>query len=82
MLAALETMRGEYGDGFAIEVVDVDADAVLHARYDQLVPVLVAQTPGDDRELCHYVLDTQAVHGHLGEIGLLPTAASDRLQAQ
>jgi len=80
MLAALETMRGEYGGGFMIDVVDVDADAALQARYDELVPVLVAQVTGDVRELCHYVLDAKAVHGYLGEIGLLPAAASDQLQ--
>lgn len=75
MLAALEVMRGEYGDGFAVDVVDVDADETLQARYDELVPVLMGQT----RELCHYFLDTRAVHAYLGEIGVMPAIVRGRL---
>jgi len=80
MLAALEILRGEYHGGFLIDVVDVDADAALQARYDEIVPVLVAPVSGDARELCHYVLDAKAVRGYLGEIGLLPAAAFDQHQ--
>lgn len=38
MLVALESMRAERD--FAIDVVDVDADTALEARYGELVPVL------------------------------------------
>ena len=72
MLAALEDLRGEYGGGFAIEVVDVDADSALQAKYDELVPVLTGQVEGRIRELCHYFLDDKAVRAHLGDIGLTP----------
>jgi thiol-disulfide isomerase/thioredoxin len=59
MLAALEAMRSEFF--FAVDVVDVDADPELEARYDELVPVLVA----GQRELCHYFLDAVAVREYL-----------------
>ena len=39
------------------DVVDVDADPALVERYDELVPVLVHQ----EREVCHYFLDHDAV---------------------
>lgn len=42
---------------FTLEVVDVDADPALVERYDELVPVLLYQ----GREVCHYVLDRDAV---------------------
>lgn len=64
MLAALEALRGEPGlADFEIDVVDVDADPDLEARYGELVPVLV-----DDqgRELCHYFLDLPKVREYLG----------------
>ena len=39
------------------DVIDVDADPALVERYDELVPVLVHQ----EREVCHYFLDRDAV---------------------
>ena len=63
MLAALEALRGEPGmPHFGIEVVDVDADPALEAKYDVLVPVLV---DGEGRELCHYFLDEAKVREYL-----------------
>jgi hypothetical protein len=59
MLAALESLRGEFD--FATEVIDVDADPVLEAKYNALVPVLEA----DGRELCHYFLDVAKVREYL-----------------
>ncbi len=59
MLAALEPLRGEYE--FEVEVLDVDADPALEARYDELVPVLEAE----GRELCHYFLDLPKVREYL-----------------
>jgi hypothetical protein len=44
---------------FTVEVIDVDADAALVARFDELVPVLYADL--DQPELCHYFLDENAV---------------------
>ncbi|MDP1653105.1 MAG: glutaredoxin family protein [Rhodocyclaceae bacterium] len=55
MLAALETLRGEFS--FEVTVVDVDTDPVLEERYDELVPVLTL----GDAEICHYFLDVAKV---------------------
>ncbi|MEW6293936.1 MAG: glutaredoxin family protein [Pseudomonadota bacterium] len=55
MLAALETLRGEFD--FAVEVVDIDACPGKLEQYDQLVPVLACA----DREICHYFLDPAKV---------------------
>ena len=60
MLAALEQVRGEFV--FDLTVIDVDADPALVARYDELVPVLIAD---DGVELCHYHLDTAKVREYL-----------------
>ncbi len=66
MLAALEALRGEPGvPDFDIEVLDVDADPALVAKYDELVPVLL---DGEGRELCNYHLDAAKVREYLGAI--------------
>jgi thioredoxin reductase (NADPH) len=66
MLAALEALRGEPGVVFFdIDVVDVDADPELEARYNELVPVLV---DGENRELCHYFLDAAKVREYLNKV--------------
>jgi hypothetical protein len=44
---------------FTVEVIDVDADEALVARFDELVPVLFADL--DQPELCHYFLNVDAV---------------------
>mgnify|MGYP003382986035 CR=1 FL=1 len=63
MLAALEALRGEPGmPDFQIDVLDVDADPELEAKYNELVPVLV---DGEGRELCHYFLDAAKVREYL-----------------
>lgn len=63
MLVALEALRDEPGmTHFGIDVVDVDADPSLEAKYGQLVPVLV---DADGRELCHYFLDIAKVREYL-----------------
>ncbi len=61
MLAALDSLRGEFA--FDVTVIDVDLDPDLHARYDEKVPVLV-DANGD--ELCHYFFDTAKVRECLG----------------
>ncbi len=50
--------------GIALEVLDVDADAELEARYDEWVPVLLHR----GRVLCHYVLDETKVREYLAAI--------------
>ena len=50
-----------------VDTVDVDADPALVARYDELVPVLVArQADGMQQEVCHYHLDIAALEAVLG----------------
>jgi hypothetical protein len=42
-----------------VDVIDVDADDALVARFDELVPVLYADL--SQPELCHYFLDEARV---------------------
>lgn len=63
MLAALQAFMARQGQAYTVGVVDVDADPALVARYDELVPVLVAEPAGT--ELCHYFLDEAALRRHL-----------------
>lgn len=44
-----------------LEVVDVDSDVDLVARYGHKVPVLV----GGDEEICHYFLDREQLEDYL-----------------
>ncbi|MES2014898.1 MAG: glutaredoxin family protein [Pseudomonadota bacterium] len=48
---------------FAVDVIDVDADEALVARFDELVPVLFGHLA--QPELCHYFLDEKAVRRYL-----------------
>lgn len=52
------------GFGVTVTVLDVDADPVLEARYDELVPVLLH----GETELCHYFLDEAKVREYLAGI--------------
>ena len=66
MLEALQSLSGEYS--FTVEVVDVDADAdeILHAQFDELVPVLLGQKDeGGAVQLCNYFLDEVKVREFL-----------------
>ena len=47
-----------------LEVIDVDGDAGLEARYGELVPVLAA----GGAELCHHRLDVAKVNEYLSRI--------------
>ena len=60
MLRALEGMQGELH--FTVEVIDVDSDPALEARYGEYVPVLV---DSDGLEICHYFLDLTALTDRL-----------------
>jgi thioredoxin reductase (NADPH) len=46
---------------FELEILDVDADPVLEARYNELVPVLMR----GERELARYHLDPDALRHYL-----------------
>ena len=59
MEAALLPLANEFG--VVVDIVDVDADPVLEARYSEQVPVLLHQGV----ELCHYRLDVDKVRAGL-----------------
>ena len=58
MLDALQALQSP-ANRFTVEVIDVDADVALLAKYDELVPVLFGDL--DQPELCHYFLDEARV---------------------
>lgn len=62
LLAALMALPGSAD--FAVDVIDVDADPALEARFNELVPVLYGKL--DAPALCHYFLDANAVARYLG----------------
>lgn len=62
MLAALQALAPP-GQAFEVDVIDVDVDPALVARFDELVPVLFGRL--DEPELCHYFLDEAAVRAYL-----------------
>ena len=63
MEAALKPLAEEFGA--SVTVLDVDADPMLEAKYDELVPVLLH----GETELCHYFLDEAKTREYLAEIG-------------
>ena len=66
MLDALRKLQPA-GVQFQVDVIDVDADEALVARFDELVPVLYGRL--DQPELCHYFLDEAAVRAYLSGAG-------------
>jgi len=44
--------------GFRLKIVDIHDDETLEQRFGERVPVLME----GDEEICHYVLDPQALH--------------------
>lgn len=62
MELALKPLAEEFGA--SITVLDVDADPVLEAKYDELVPVLLH----GETELCHYFLDEAKTREYLAGI--------------
>lgn len=63
MIAALRLLQGRFV--FDVDIVDVDTDAALEARYGEKVPVLMSAPDGE--ELCHYFLDEPAVTAFLSK---------------
>lgn len=55
--------------GLEIDVIDVDADEALEARWGEWVPVLLA----GDEEICHYHLDEAALHGYFERLAQAAT---------
>jgi hypothetical protein len=69
MLAALRSSMARQGLPYSVDVVDVDADPALVARFDELVPLLYAE----GAELCHYFLDEAALLAYLARLGVRRT---------
>ena len=63
MIAGLRALQA--ATRFELEVVDIDRDPALEARYGERVPVLT----GGGNELCHYHLDLAKVNEYLSKIG-------------
>lgn len=62
MEMALAPLAAEFSA--VVTVVDVDADPVLEAKYDEMVPVLLH----GETELCHYFLDEAKTREYLAKI--------------
>jgi thiol-disulfide isomerase/thioredoxin len=63
-----ENVAGRAADRFNVELIDVDADPELVAKYDELVPVLVGNRDGQEpMQLCHYFLDVELVKRFISE---------------
>lgn len=62
MELALQPLLDEFSAD--VEVLDVDADEALEAKWGELVPVLLH----GESELCHYFLDTAKVRDYLSQI--------------
>ena len=60
MIAGLRALQPQLA--FQLDVLDVDLDPTLAARYGERVPVLV---DASDAEICHYWLDENALRKHL-----------------
>jgi Glutaredoxin-like domain (DUF836) len=63
LISELQSLQATHS--FDIEVLDVDRDAMLTARYGERVPVLVCA----EGELCHFRLDAVKVNDYLEKIG-------------
>lgn len=64
LLAELEPWRATPPDDLELEfeLVDVDRDPALAARYGEFVPVLSE----GETQICHYFFDPEALARHLG----------------
>jgi hypothetical protein len=66
MLEALQTLSNEYP--FTIDVVDVDTDEDLVARFDELVPVLFGKKDeAASEQICHYFFDEAKTRAFLAQ---------------
>lgn len=61
MLAVLDSFADELA--FTVTTIDIDRNPALRARYDTLVPVLALE----DRQICHYFLDLDALKRTLAD---------------
>ena len=63
MILALQNLQAQVS--FAFQVIDIDSDPELVARYGDKIPVLMSSHNG--QEICHYFLDLAALDDYLAE---------------
>ncbi|HLP80827.1 MAG TPA: glutaredoxin family protein [Nitrosomonas sp.] len=63
MMYALHTLQQHVS--FDLQVIDIDSDKELIARYGEKIPVLVSAE--DHQEICHYFLNMTALDDYLGK---------------
>ena len=63
MILALQNLQTQVS--FAFQVIDIDSDPKLVARYGDKIPVLMSSHNG--QEICHYFLDLAALDDYLAE---------------
>lgn len=63
----LEQLKTHLNDtSIIVDVVDVDADEALIARFDELVPVLFGEKREQEaQQICHYFLDVEKLKAFL-----------------
>lgn len=63
MILALQNLQAQVS--FVFQVIDIDSDPELVARYGDKIPVLISLHNG--QEICHYFLDLAALDDYLAE---------------
>ena len=63
MILALQNLQAQVS--FVFQVIDIDSDPELVARYGDKIPVLMSSQNG--QEICHYFLDLAALDDYLAE---------------
>ncbi|MBV6447417.1 glutaredoxin family protein [Nitrosomonas sp.] len=63
MILALRNLQAQVS--FDFQVIDIDSDPELLARYGDKIPVLLS--PFTHQEICHYFLDLAALDDYLAK---------------
>ena len=63
MILALQNLQVQVS--FDFQVIDIDSDQELVARYGDKIPVLLS--PFTNQEICHYFLDLAALDDYLAK---------------
>lgn len=63
MILALQNLQAQVS--FDFQVIDIDTDPELVARYGAKIPVLLS--PLTNQEVCHYFLDLAALDDYLSK---------------
>ncbi len=66
MIHALHQYKEKEQVSFHLEISDIDSHPELVELYNEKVPVLMAQA--DNKEICHYHLDSSALDAYFAKI--------------